>query len=220
MFMISKLLALALLSPLAAAVHAAEGDSEWISLFNGKDLTGWKPSENPETFTVANGAIVAHGKRSHLFYTGSVNEGVFKNFELQVDVMTHPNSNGGIYFHTEFQGEGWPEKGFEVQVNNTCNDKRRTGSLYGVEDVFEAPAKDNEWFTQHIIVQGNKVTIKVHGKTVVEWTQPAGFQGLNEKKEGVPYFPLRKLDSGTFALQGHDPGGVVYYTNIRVKPLP
>lgn len=214
-----KLLALGLLSLFVAAVHAAEGDSAWISLFNGKDLSGWKANENPETFSVKDGAIVAQGKSSHLFYVGSVNGGNFRNFELQVDVMTEPNSNGGIYFHTEFQ-PGWPEKGFEVQVNNTYNDKRRTGSLYGVEDVFEAPAKDGAWFNQHIIVKGNKVTIQVDGKKVAEWTQPEGFQGLNEKKEGQPYFPLRKLASGTFALQGHDPGSVVFYKNIRVKLLP
>lgn len=214
------LLAPLLLPLFVASVHAAEGDSDWISLFNGKDLDGWKPNENPETFTVKDGAIVAHGRRSHLFYVGAVNGGDFKNFELQADVMTEPNSNGGIYFHTEFQVEGWPEKGFEVQVNNTYNDKRRTGSLYGVEDVFQAPAQDGKWFHQHLIVNGNKVTIQIDGNTLVEWTQPEGFQGLNEKKEGQPYFPRRKLASGTFALQAHDAGSVVYYKNIRVKLLP
>jgi hypothetical protein len=210
-----------LLLPLfVAAAHALDNGPEWISLFNGNDLDGWKPNENPETFRVKDGAIVAHGKRSHLFYVGPVSGADFKNFELQTDVRAEPNSNGGIYFHTEFQPEGWPEKGFEVQVNNTYNDKRRTGSLYGVEDVFEAPAKDGEWFHQHLTVDGSRVTIQIDDKTVAEWTQPDGFQGLNERKEGQPYFPLRKLASGTFALQAHDAGSVVYYKNIRVKLLP
>jgi hypothetical protein len=62
-------------------------------------------------------------------------------------------------------------------------------------------------------VQGKHVTIKVNGHTVVEWTEPEGWQGPQGN-------PGRKLSSGTFALQGHDPDSVVYFKNIMVKPLP
>src|SRR3979409_2208227 len=119
------LLVLILVAPLRAA------DDGWTSLFNGKDLTGWKVNENPDSFTVKDGAIVAHGPRSHCFYVGNFHNHSFKNFELKVDVMTLPGSNGGVYIQTEYQDNGFPGKGFEVQVNNTyVGDPRKTGSLY------------------------------------------------------------------------------------------
>ncbi|HET9487006.1 MAG TPA: DUF1080 domain-containing protein [Chryseosolibacter sp.] len=177
----------------------------WIKLFDGKSLDGWKASENPESFKVEDGAIVVFGNRAHLFYMGSVRDHAFKNFEYKAKVMTKPGANSGMYIHTEFQEEGWPSKGYEIQVNNSHTDWRRTGSVYALQDVKEAPAKDDKWFTQHIIVQGNKITVKVDGKTINEYTVPA---------EGG------KLSTGTFALQAHDPKSKVYYKDIMVKVLP
>lgn len=177
----------------------------WISLFDGKSLNGWKINENPATFKVEDGAIVVNGDRGHLFYDGTVMNHNFKNFEYKAKVMTTPGSNSGMYIHTEFQAEGWPAKGYEIQVNNSHTDWRRTGSVYAIQDVKEAPAKDNEWFTQSITVQGKKITVKVNDKIINEYTEPA---------EGG------KLSSGTFALQGHDPKSKVYYKDIMVKPLP
>jgi hypothetical protein len=189
----------------------------WIQLFNGKDFTGWKISGDQSTFKVKDGALVANGPVAHAFYDGPVNNHDFKNFELMVDVMTAPNSNGGIYFHTEFQEKGFPRKGFEVQVNNTHRDTVKSGSLYHVKDIgaddIKDLTKDNEWFTEHIIVRDQTVTIKLNGKEVVQWTQPADWNG---GREGAG----RALGHGTIALQGHDPNSTVQYKNIRIKPLP
>lgn len=178
--------------------------AEWVSLFDGKTLTGWKASEHPATFTVADGAIVVHGDRAHLFYEGSVNNHTFKNFELKLKVMTFPGANSGIFIHTTYQEEGWPSKGYEVQVNNTQSDWRRTASLYAVQDVKEVFVKDNEWFDMHIIVQGKKVTVKLNDKVVNEYT---------EAENG-------RLTGGTIALQGHDPDSKVLYKDIMIKVLP
>lgn len=182
-----------------------EMDSQgWVHLFDGESLDGWKASENPETFTVEDGQIVVDGDRAHLFYMGPVMDHNFKNFEFKAKVMTMPGSNSGMFFHTEYQEEGWPAKGYEVQVNNSHSDWRKTASLYAVQDVKEAAARDNEWFSQHIIVEGKKVTIKVNDKIVNEYTEEA---------DG-------RLGSGTFALQGHDPESKVFYKEVMVKPLP
>jgi len=189
-----------------SAAEKTESGEGWIGLFDGKSLNGWKASENRDTFSVHDGKIVADGPRSHLFYVGPVKNHNFKNFEFKAEVMTTPGSNSGIYFHTEYQERGWPRRGFEAQVNNTHGDRKRTGSLYNIKNVFEAPAKDDVWFDYHIIVKGKRVVIKIDGKTVVDYTEP-------EKAR-------RKLSSGTFALQGHDPRSKVYYRNIGVKPLP
>lgn len=188
-------------------------EADWISLFDGKTLNGWKASENPGTFKVENGTIVVAGPRAHLFYVGPVNNHNFKNFEFKAQVMTTPGSNSGIYFHTEYQEDGWPSKGYEVQVNNTHTDWRKTGSLYAIQDVKKAPAKDNEWFTEHIIVQGKRIIVKVNDKIVVDYTEPDNVERTGSEAQ-------RLISSGTFALQGHDPESRVYYKDIMVKPLP
>ena len=198
---------------LIAWTPACAAEKGWTSLFNGKDLTGWKASENASSFTVHDGAIVAHGPRSHCFYVGDFHHHTFKDFELKVDVMTLPGSNGGVYIDTAFQDQGFPLKGFEVQVNNTYKgDKRKTASLYAVKDNGEDVAKDNKWFTEHIIAKGDHITVMVGNKTIVEWTQPGDWAGTKD-------FVDRKIGPGTIALQGHDPGSTVYYKNIRIKPL-
>lgn len=191
---------------LPAAVQAQSGD--WISLFDGESLEGWTASENAATFRVDSGMIVVHGPRAHLFYTGPVDDHDFKNFEFRAEVKTTPGSNSGIYFHTEYQQSGWPSKGYEVQVNNSHTDWRRTAGLYGVDDVKDPPTRDGEWFTMYIRVNGSQVTVKVDGQTMVEYEEPA------EVDRGG-----RVLSSGTFALQGHDPDSRVYYKNIQVRPL-
>jgi len=206
---------LTLLFAVAAAPIAFAQDG-WISLFNGKDFTGWKIGGNQESFKIKYGAMVANGPVAHAFYDGPVQNHDFKNFELMVDVKTAPNSNGGIYFHTEFQNSGFPRKGFEVQVNNTHRDPIKSGSLYHVKDIgaddINGITKDDEWFTEHIIVKDNTVTIRLNGKEVVKWTQPADWNG---GREGAG----RVISHGTFAFQGHDPNSTVQYKNVRVKPL-
>jgi hypothetical protein len=195
-------------------LQTAAVEPGWTSLFNGKDWTDWKVS-NPASFRIEDGAIVANGSAGHAFYDGPFRNHTFRNFELKVDVMTRPNSNGGVYVLTEFQEKGFPAKGFEIQVNNTyAKDPVKSGSLYHVSDVTEAPAKDDEWFTEHIIVKGDVITVNVNGKQLVNWTQPA------EWKENEKY-ARRQMNAtgGTIALQAHDPGSTVYYKNIRIKPL-
>jgi hypothetical protein len=197
-------LSLFIVTSLNVSAQKANSDG-WINLFDGKTFTGWRASENPGTFTIVDGMIVAFGDRAHLFYEGNVKDHDFKNFEFKTQVMTTPGSNSGIFIHTVYQDQGWPSKGYEIQVNNTHTDWRKTGSVYAIQDVKEAPAKDDEWFTEHIIVQGGKITVKINGKVINEYTEPA---------EGG------RLSSGTFALQGHDPKSKVFYKDVMVKALP
>lgn len=185
----------------------------WIPLFQRRHLDGWTASKPDGAFTIVNGMIKAQppSDQAHLFYSGDVEDADFQDFELLVYVMTTPGSNSGIYFHTQYQEQGFPEHGHEVQVNNTHKNKNKTGSLFSVKDVTETVASDHVFFTEHIIVKGKTVTIKVNGETVVEYTEPEGYQH--------PKFSGRRIDRGTFALQAHDPQSVVYFREIWVKPL-
>jgi hypothetical protein len=195
---------------LTAHLQAADPEEGFKTLFDGKTFDGWKiGDEAAKSWRIEDGAMVAQGNRSHVYYVGD--EQPFKNFEFKVDVMTEPGSNGGIYFHTKYQESGWPKAGFECQVNVTQTDWIKTGSLYGLVNMALTPTQDNKWWTQHIIVKGSKVTVKIDGKTVLEYNEPPGTQA------GKDF--ARKLDSGTFAFQAHDPKSVIRYKNVRVKRL-
>ncbi|MCW5516186.1 DUF1080 domain-containing protein [Muriicola sp. Z0-33] len=191
---------------------SAQETSEWVPLFDGKSLDGWKVGENADTFSVVDGQIKVAGPRAHLFYVGAVEEHNFRNFEFKAKVMTKPGANSGIYFHTEYQEDGWPSYGYEVQVNNSQQDWKRTGSLYGIVDVKENYATDNEWYTEYIKVKDNRVIVKINDVVTVDYTQPE----QPKRGDGDKH---RILRGGTFALQGHDPGSVVFYKDIMVRPI-
>lgn len=201
---IARMASISLLLAACSAGTNAQRSDGWLPLFDGRTLDGWRISENPSTFRVENGVIVVHGPRAHLFYEGPVRNHEFTDFELKADVMTKPGANSGIFIRTTFQPTGWPSHGYEVQVNNTQSDWRRTGSLYAVQDVRDA-VPDNEWFTLHTIVRGRRVQIMRNGKQTVDYTEPAGA-------------PTR-LTGRTIALQGHDAGSEVHYRNIMIRPL-
>ncbi|MGI9243674.1 MAG: 3-keto-disaccharide hydrolase [Verrucomicrobiales bacterium] len=189
-------------------------DPGFVSIFNGKDLSGWKVNgENPGSIVAKDGMIVIDGKRTHAFYNGKVGNHDFKNFEFKAKVKTFANANSGIYFHTKFQDSGWPDAGYECQVNNTHKDWRKTGSLYAVMDNKEEVAKDEEWFDYYIKVVGRHVVIKINGKVISDYTEP-------DNPEHLGKMPGRKIGSGTIALQAHDPESVVHYKDLKLKILP
>jgi hypothetical protein len=197
-----------LLTTLLALTTSLSFAGEWISMFDGKTLKGWKVnSENPETFSVEDGAIKVKGPRTHLFY-GEDGNAKFKNFEFECECKTAKGANAGIFIHTKFQDKGWPSQGYECQVNATQKDWRKTGSIYSFQDLKEPGHKDDEWFTYNIKVEGKKITVTINGKVVNEYTEPA------DHKEKT-----KRLSEGTIALQGHDPGSLVYFRKLRIKKL-
>ncbi|MFT5300215.1 MAG: hypothetical protein ACI87E_000226 [Mariniblastus sp.] len=203
-----RLLFAALFTLIASPCLRAQDNNEWTKMFNGQDLTGWRINENPDSFSVDKGCLVVHGDRGHAFFIGKTGHTNVKNFHFKAKVMTKPGANSGIYFHTQFLATGWPDRGYEAQVNNTQQDKKKTGGLYNVQDNFEAPVKDNEWFDYEIIVQGKHIVIKINGKTISDYTEPNDLDR-----------PARQLSSGTFALQAHDPGSQVLYKDLWFKVL-
>jgi hypothetical protein len=220
MFRATAVCGLACLALLAAcaAPPAPEPDAGWVSLFDGQTLDGWKASENVASFTVADGAITCDGDRSHLFYVGP--EGTdFQSFEFETEVLARAGANSGIYFHTAFQEEGWPEQGFEIQVNNSQErhgdylEMKKTGSLYGYRNLYKAMGPDDEWFTVRTRVDGKRVRSWIGGTLVVDYREPDQLPATWDEE-------YRRLGRGTFAFQCHDPESKVSYRNVRVRPLP
>jgi hypothetical protein len=210
---------LAALLGLSFSSRAAESADGWVPLFDGKTLEGWKASENQGGFKVVDGTIAFDGARSHLFYVGPVHNADFKNFEFKAEVRTEPLANSGIFFHTEYQDKDFPKKGFEAQVATThvgaggYVEMKKTGSLYGIRNVYKALVKDNEWSTMQLSVRGKRIQIRLNDLLVVDYVEP-------ENPVLDKAHPGRRLSHGTFALQGHDRGSKVAFRNLMVKPLP
>ena len=203
---------------MAGAGLSAAADG-WIELFNGRNLDGWRPSENKDSWKVVEGQLSAEGPRSHLFYTGPVQSAVFRNFELEVEALARPLCNSGVYFHTAYQEKNFPQKGFEIQINNTATgegsyrERKKTGSLYGLRNVYKQLVADNQWFKIHVAVRGKNIQVRIDGTLVVDYTEPA-----------PPVIPdgmerERFLDKGTFALQCHNDGSHSRFRSVRVRPL-
>ena len=208
-----------LLASLLLLPAALRGESEWIPLFNGRSLDGWKPSESRHSFRVEDGKILADGPRAHLFYSGCVRNASFTNFELKAEVLTRPGACSGIYFHTHFQPHGWPEKGFRVQIDSTYagqGDYRarcKTGSLYGFRNIYKALVKDDEWFQLHVLVRSRQVQVRLNDTLIVDYIEPDPPLHTKFSPEGV-------LDRGSFALECYDPHSKVYFRNLLVRSLP
>lgn len=197
----------------SASVHADDAPG-WKTIFDGKTMNGWKPVENVDSWKVVDGTLRCDGPRSHLFYVGE--DQPFENFEFECEVMTQPGSNAGIYFHTRVQDEGWPKYGYECQVNITHKDPKKSGSLYGVDNVsadrLKGLIEDGKWYKTYVKVEGKHVIIKLNGKTMVDFTE-------DDQKEAFSQSFERRLGKGTFAFQAHDPKSVVSFRNIKVKRL-
>jgi hypothetical protein len=225
----------------AAAVPAADdppGADGWVPLFNGKDLTGWKIHPDPNKgqikkvievkagdkltgydaevkdgstthlWRVEGGLLIGSGPASHLFSE----KADYDNFHYRVEAKINDKGNSGQYFRTQF-GPGFP-RGYEAQINATHGDQIRTGSLYPsfgkiseadrakILVMKTAPHAPDEFFTQEVIADGPHIRILVNGKQTVDFTDP-----------NSTYL------KGHFALQGHDPGTVVTFRKIEVKPI-
>ena len=210
-----------LLATLVLTTAGRAGADAWRSLFNGRDLAGWKPNVYPDSWSVVDGTIRARATKesSHLFYVGDRADGFesFKEFELEVVARSEPNSNGGIFIHTGYATMSAAlrlSKGYEIQLNSSEREKKKTGSLYAVVDLDRSPVDETKWFTTLIAVRGKRITVDIDGQRVVDYTEPENVQRPKERLGRV-------LDphGGAIALQAHDPGSTFYFRSIRIRPL-
>ena len=189
--------ALALLAP-AILAEARPPEGEWVSLFDGKTLSGWSIADGTAgTWKVEEGALHGSGSASHLFSP----RGDYKNFRYKAEFKIADKANSGMYFRTKKEGD-FPA-GYEAQVNSTHSDPVKTGSLYNHAKVFEMLVKPDTWFTQEVEAVGDHILIKVNGKTTVDYV---------DKKNS--------FRAGHFAFQQHDPGSQVWIRKVEVMELP
>ncbi|MFL6428547.1 MAG: DUF1080 domain-containing protein [Acidobacteriaceae bacterium] len=170
-----------------------------ISLFNGKDLTGWHPDKPgaPE-WTVENGTIVSPGHGHEL-----INDRKFQDFKLHIEFNCGKDANSGVYLRGRY----------EVQVETESQAEppsHHTGGVYGfIAPNPELPRRPDVWQSFDITLIGRKVTIVQNGTTIINDQEIPGITGgALDSHEAMP---------GPIYLQGSEKGRVAF-RNIVVTP--
>jgi len=172
------------------------GSPQWgkpLSLFNGKDLSGWKPgkSTSSSTWKVEHGTLITPGAGPEL-----INDSQFQDFKLHVEFNCGPNSNSGIYLRGRY----------EVQIETDSIDEppsHHTGGVYGfLAPSPELPRKPGEWQTFDITLTGRMITVVQNGQTVIDNQEIPGITGgALDSHEALP---------GPIYLQGSEKGRVAF----------
>jgi hypothetical protein len=200
----------------ATPLRAQKG---WVTILDARSFRNWKVApENASarveetatqkrvvagdpkrdgTWTFEKGVLHGEGGVSHIFSP----RGDYENFSYRAEIRISDGGNSGQYFRTAF-GNGFPS-GYEAQINSSHTDPVRSGSLYGLAKVTEQLVPPNTWFTQEVTAVGNHITIKVNGKTTVDF--------VDEKNS---------FAKGHFAFQQHNLGSEVWVRNVKVKEMP
>jgi serine/threonine protein kinase len=189
-----------------------EPQSGWTSLFNGKDLTGWRVIGSPQGFTVDQGSIKTGGVRADLIYMGTgAAPASFRDFELRMKVKTGSQGNSGLWFHLPpgIQSTKDCDQSLQVQIDNSFNEQR-TGSVVHVLSVSQSAVKDGEWFELRVLVQDKTVTALVDGQQVNQWTQP---ENWNPPAKAA----LARMGTGTIGLESWK--GNVWFQDIQLRSL-
>jgi len=210
-----KSLSLLILSLFVFVGCSSNSESKYTSMFNGKDLTGWTPTHGSDSYQIKDGVLRVNstGGGQHLLYTAKK----YKDFELLVVSKSDPSSNSGIYFHTDGTSRvkaGWLHWGYEAQLNSTEKEKRKTGSLYGIQDVAESPVDETKWFEMKIRVEGKRIQVWVDGKQTADYTEPE-----NPERPKNRIGRLLNPKGGYIALQAHDTKSVWYFKELKIKEL-
>ncbi|MBN2291726.1 MAG: DUF1080 domain-containing protein [Pirellulales bacterium] len=184
------------------------------SMFNGKDLTGWKTYlelKSVCTVTEKGELNIKNGK-------GQLEtEGKYGDFTMQLDVFVNGKAlNSGIFFRCI---PGDIMNGYESQIHNGFKDGDRskpqdcgTGGIFRRQNARRVVANDFEWFTKTIHVDGKHMAVWVNGYQVSDWTD-------NRKPNENPRRGLR-LEPGTITIQGHDPTTDLSFRNLRIAEIP
>ena len=185
--------------------YTARSQQEYVSLFNGKDLTGWT-IHGTEKWYVENGELVCEsGPDKQYGYLST--EKSYYNFELSVQFKLEANGNSGIFIRSGI--DGTKISGWQVEV---APPDQHTGGIYESygrgwliqpkpED--EKMLKADEWNTMRIMVNNDEITSWLNGKEMIN---------LKDEKIGA--------GKGFIALQIHDGGGIkVRWKNILIKEL-
>jgi hypothetical protein len=199
-------------SPLPGGGGEKKEPDGFVSLFNGKDLTGWKATGKMEVWGAEKGVIYVSGGGGGWLLT----EKEYGDFELRVEYKMSKHSNSGVALRTPLEGDP-AYKGTEIQLIDDLNWKgleswQHTGSIYNVVPAKKIANKEiGEWNTIRIVAKGRKITVVNNGETLVDADLDDYVKEHAKKHPGI----LR--EKGHVGFQSHD--NRVEFKNIYLKPL-
>ncbi|MFO0947514.1 MAG: DUF1080 domain-containing protein [Planctomycetota bacterium] len=183
----------------------AEAADGWILLFDGKSLMGWAAEDkaNEKDWVAKDGVITCSTQAG---FNHLKSKGVFKDFILKLDFRVNTKGNSGIFIRGAMDGKRFvgPDgiTGYEAQVDD--NDPRglkyTTGALYDKAEAKSLIKGENEWRSYEIVADGDHITTKINGQPMVDYRDSA-------------------YKVGHIGLQHHNPGSVIEFRNIKLKPL-
>ncbi|NLR56497.1 DUF1080 domain-containing protein [Chitinophaga polysaccharea] len=175
------------------------------SLFNGKNLDGWKVYGTEKWYVEKGELICESGPDKEYGYLGT--DGQYKDFELTVQFKQEANGNSGVFFHSSLEGTkitGWQAEVAPPGLHTGgIYESYGRGWLIQPDKEKEQYLKMGEWNTMKVRVQGDNVTTWLNGHEMIT---------LKDEKIGAA--------NGQIALQIHSGGGIkVRWKNIKIVPL-
>lgn len=210
-----KLLSLLSLS-VCLSLTATAAEDGFVSVFNGKDLTGWiGPVENYE---VVDGAIVCKKGKGGTIYT----EAEYGDFIVRIEFRVPPGGNNGLAIR--YPGTGNPayagmcelqvlDENYETVRKAKLDARQFHGSAYGMVAAKRGAQKPaGEWNEQEVTVKGSTIKVTVNGTVILDCDLKDVTEFMGNSKH-----PGKDLVKGHFGFAGHsDP---VAFRNIRIKRL-
>jgi hypothetical protein len=185
---------------------SSTGSGKWVTLFDGKSLSGWHALPGGE-WKIEDGAVVGRSKKEDARHGLLVTDRKYSNFELHVRYKA-VQGNSGLYFRVDEVGGVVGVHGFQAEIDPAQD----AGGLYetgGREWVVKPTAEEvktwylpGQWNEMTVRAEGGNVVVKVNGKTTAQLTNDTG------------------RTQGHIALQLH--GGMdmhVLFTDIRIREL-
>ncbi len=150
--------------------------TDWVSLFNGKDLTNWVKVGN-EKWEVVDGTIHGQGITKEYGYLRTGKK--YQDFHLAIRFKCEADGNSGVFFRSDFApGTANVSQGLQFEIDRVIG--RHTGGIYGDGRkwiVWPAPENEtvirsNDWNEFLLKVEGNRYIARLNGVTVVDFTDP------------------------------------------------
>jgi len=191
---------------LAQGTRAKLPNEQWVSLFNGKDLSGWV-EVGREKWTVEDGTIHGQGITKEYGYLKTAKN--YKDFELSLRFRCEADGNSGVFFHVDFKpGTADVSQGLQFEIDQVIG---HSGGLYGdgrqwivwPAPEFEGVIRRNDWNDFLLKVVSNRYVARLNGVVVVDFTDPTP-----------------KSFDGAIALQLHSGGqGNMRFKDIYIHDL-
>ncbi len=192
---------------LVATLILGVASAQTNSLFNGKDLTGWK-IYGTEKWYVEDGELVCESGTDK-GYGYLATEKHYKNFELTLQFKQGAKGNSGVFIRSSIAEGTTKISGWQVEVAEPNHDTGGIYESYGrgwliqIPDEKENILKFGEWNKMKIIAEGNRIRTYLNGQEMVDFSDDKIGAGI-----------------GSIALQIHDGGGIkVRWKKLKIKEI-